>query len=712
MNTRLFLLVPTLALAGLCAKAQTPVYQDPHQPADARAADLIQRLSLKEKISLLGFVSPGVPHLGIQRYVWWNEGLHGVARAGEATVFPQAIGVAATFDDALLRVEGDAVSTEARAKYNMSVAEGRRQQYLGLTFWAPNINIFRDPRWGRGQETYGEDPYLTGRMGSAYVRGMQGNDPLHLKTAACAKHFAVHSGPEASRHSINVRVNEDELRETYLPAFHTLVDSGVEAVMCAYNRVNDQPCCTGRTLLKDILRDEWHFKGHVVSDCGALDDIWERHKALPDAATVAAEAIKTGVNVDCSNLLQADAETAVQKGLINEEDVNKDLAPNLRTAFHLGLYDDPSLSPYKDYGADSVANAYHQQLALQMAEESMVLLRNDGALPLKAANVKTMLIAGSNATSADALLGNYHGTSSHMVTFVEGITAIAGPATGVEYDLGCDPKDTVHFGGTWVASFSDVVVAVIGLTPQVEGEEGDAFLSDAGGDKKTLSLPAGQLAYIRALRKATHKPIIAVVTGGSAMDVDALAPFVNAIIVAWYPGQEGGAALANILFGRVAPSGHLPVTFYKSVADLPAYDDYHVKGRTYRYYEGEVEYPFGFGLSYTTFSYSWAGKPQKIGDTLRFAVQVTAKSDSIPAVAVPQVYIEYPSVPGKLMPVRELKQFARVTPGAIQPFAIPLSALRKWDAEHHDWKLYPGTYRLVIGENSRDEQLSYKFIVK
>jgi beta-glucosidase len=736
--------MPTLALIGLCAHAQTPIYQDPHQTPDARANDLIQRLSLKDKIGLLGFVSPGVPSLAIPRYVWWNEGLHGVARAGEATVFPQAIGAAATFDDGLLRVEGDAVSTEARAKYNMSVAEGHRQQYLGLTFWAPNINIFRDPRWGRGQETYGEDPYLTGRMGSAYVLGLQGNDPLHLKAAACAKHFAVHSGPEATRHSIDVQVDEDELRETYLPAFHTLVDSGVESVMCAYNRVNGEPCCTGHTLLRDILRDEWHFKGHVVSDCGALDDIWERHKALPDAATVAAEAIKTGVNVDCSDLLQVNAEQAIQRGLLTEADVNKDLLPNLRTAFHLGLYDDPSISPYRNYGADSVAGAYHRQIALRMAEESMVLLRNDGTLPLKAANVKTLLVAGSNAASADALLGNYHGTSSHMVTFVEGITAIAGPATGVEYDLGCDPKDTVHFGGTWVASSSDVVVAVIGLTPQVEGEEGDAFLSDAGGDKKTLSLPAGQLAYIRALRRATRKPIIAVVTGGSAMDVDALAPYVNAIIVAWYPGQEGGTALANILFGKTVPSGHLPVTFYKSVADLPAYDNYHMKGRTYRYFDGAVEYPFGFGLSYGKFRYSWQGlstKPPKpvwealppgniaypplkvrSTDTLYFTTSVAHDSISVASDAVVQVYVEYPKVAGKDMPLRELKGFKRVTvpardndtayEGRGAAFVLPLSALRKWDKAHHAWKLYPGTYRVIIGENARDEQMSQEFIVK
>ena len=738
----LLTIVPTLAFTQA-------VYQDPHEPAETRVTDLLQRLTLREKIGLLGFRSPGVPHLAIPRYIWWNEGLHGVARAGEATVFPQAIGAAATFDDVLLRSEADAISTEARAKYNLSVAEGRRQQYLGLTFWSPNINIFRDPRWGRGQETYGEDPYLTGRMGAAFVRGLQGNDPNYLKAAACAKHFAVHSGPESTRHSINVKVGEEDLRETYLPAFHNLVDSGVESVMCAYNRVNDQPCCTGRTLLKDILRDEWHFQGHVVTDCWALDDIWERHKALPDRVTVAAEAIKAGVNMDCSDLLQADAEQAIQKGLITEADIDKALGPNLRTAFRLGLYDDPAVSPYRGYGADSVAGDYHRALALKMAEESIVLLKNDGTLPLRTADIKTLLVTGSNAASADALLGNYHGISSHLVTFVEGITAVAGPTTGLEYDMGCDPRDTTHFGGTWVASGSDVTIAVIGLTPQFEGEEGDAFLSDAGADKKTLSLPVGQIAFIKALRKATSKPIIAVVTGGSAMDMDAIAPYVNAIVLAWYPGEEGGTALGNILFGKVSPSGHLPVTFYKSLSDLPAYDDYHMEGRTYRYFKGEVEYPFGFGLSYGTFKYTWgcdlpsvkkdtirgwqacapfASVPNgfhtpvtRPGDTLYFSIGLTHEGPSA-ADAVPQVYIEYPVISGKKMPLRELKDFKRVTVprkdndtayyAASANFALAMSSLRKWDPIHHAWKLYPGTYKLIIGENARDERLSCAFIVK
>jgi beta-glucosidase len=726
-------------------------FQDPQRPVDQRVTDLIQRLTLKEKISLLGFVSPGVERLQIPSYVWWNEGLHGVARAGEATVFPQAIGAAATFDDRLLRREADAISTEARAKYNLSVAKGRRLQYMGLTFWSPNINIFRDPRWGRGQETYGEDPYLTGRMGVAFVKGIQGTNPDYLKAAACAKHFAVHSGPESIRHSINVQISEEDLRETYLPAFHTLVDSGVETVMCAYNRVNDQPCCTGKTLLTDILRDEWQFKGHVVTDCWALDDIWERHKVLPDRVSVAAAAIKAGVNLDCSDLLQADALQAVDKGLITETDIDKALIPNLRTAFRLGLYDDPGISPYLSYGADSVHNDYHQTIALQMARESIVLLKNDGVLPLHKDSLNTLLVTGSNASSADALLGNYHGVSPRLVTFTDGITAAAGPGIGVQYDMGCDPKDTVHFGGIWASQSSDAIVAVVGLTPLVEGEEGDAFLSDAGADKKTLSLPPGQIAFLRALRKASHHPIIVVVTGGSAMDIDAIAPYADAVLLAWYPGEQGGAALADVLFGAVSPSGHLPVTFYKNLSDLPAYEDYHMLGRTYRYFKGEVEYPFGFGLGYATFTYAWSAvwptihKPPtgwmayppniqtlppgfhtplvSVKDTLYFDIDINNEGN-MAADAVPQAYVYYPSVPGagKQMPLKELKDFKRVSVpvspgpdgslGRTVAFAIPASSLRKWDPVHHAWRLYPGTYRVVIGENAADEKLSFPFIVK
>ena len=682
-----------------------------------RVDDLLSRLTLEEKISLLGYRSKAVDRLSIPAYNWWNEGLHGVARAGEATVFPQAIGMAATFDNTLLREAGDAISTEARAKYNLSTAAGRREQYMGLTFWSPNINIFRDPRWGRGQETYGEDPYLTATMGTAFIHGLQGNDPHYLKASACAKHFAVHSGPEADRHTFDAIVDQKDLRETYLYAFKHLVDSGVESVMCAYNRVNGEPCCSGPTLLHHILRDEWHFQGHVVTDCGALDDIFERHKALPGPVETAAAAIKAGVDLDCSDILQDDVLKAVKAGLLTKTQVDSALAPLLRTQLKLGFFDDKAAVPFSSYGADSVHNAAHIALARQMAGESIVLLKNTkNILPLQKDDLASLMIVGPNAFSFDALSGNYHGVSSRMVTFLEGITAAAGPAMHVEYDQGCDYKDSIHFGGTWAASNCQATIAVIGLTPVMEGEEGDAFLAPHGGDRADLGLPYAHIAYIKALRKAIgNKPLIVVVTAGSAVDLAPIAPYADAILLAWYPGEQGGNALADILFGNIAPSGHLPVTFYQNTGDLPPYKDYSMKGRTYRYYNGPVQYPFGYGLSYTTFHYSWqlpAGKHYSAKDTIEVVAGVT-NDGPMDGSEVIQAYIEYPNQ--ERMPIRELKAFHRLLvrhgEEADWQLSIPVSELQKWDLATGKWRLYPGAYHIVLGSNSRDEKLTGTFTI-
>ena len=712
--TRLFLL-PALLIATT-VYAQPMSFRNASLPMAVRVDDLLSRLTLEEKISLLGYRSKAVDRLSIPAYNWWNEGLHGVARAGEATVFPQAIGMAATWDNALLRQAADAISTEARAKYNLSTAAGRREQYMGLTFWSPNINIFRDPRWGRGQETYGEDPFLTATMGTAFIHGLQGNDPHYLKASACAKHFAVHSGPEADRHTFDAIVDQKDLRETYLYAFKKLVDSGVESVMCAYNRVNGEPCCSGPTLLHRILRDEWHFQGHVVTDCGALDDIFERHKALPGPVETAAAAIKAGVDLDCSDILQDDVLKAVNAGLLTRTQVDSALAPLLRTQLRLGFFDDKAAVPFSSYGADSVHNAAHIALARQMATESIVLLKNkDNILPLKKESLASLMIVGPNAFSFDALSGNYHGVSSRMVTFLEGITAAAGPAMHVEYDQGCDYKDSIHFGGTWAASNCQATIAVIGLTPVMEGEEGDAFLAPHGGDRADLGLPYAHIAYLKALRKAIgNKPLIVVVTAGSAVDLSPITPYADAILLAWYPGEQGGNALADILFGNVSPSGHLPVTFYTTTGDLPAYRDYSMKGRTYRYYNGPVQYPFGFGLSYTEFSYHMQQAPQKTytaKDTISWVVSVF-NDGARTGDEVVQAYIEYPS--GPRMPLRELRTFRR-TP-AIPPahsvdirMSIPVSELQKWDLPTGKWKGYPGTYHLVLGSNSRDEKLIETF---
>ena len=705
-----------ILILSLSASAQPLAFRDASQPEAARVKDLLSRLTPEEKVSLLGYRSKAVDRLSIPAYNWWNEALHGVARAGEATIFPQAIGMAATFDDRLLKQSSGAISTEARAKYNLSTAAGRREQYMGLTFWSPNINIFRDPRWGRGQETYGEDPFLTATMGSAFIRGLQGNDPHYLKASACAKHFAVHSGPESNRHTFDAIVDEKDLRETYLYAFKRLVDSGVESIMCAYNRVNSEPCCSGPTLLHRILREEWHFNGHVVTDCGALDDIFLRHKALPGPVETAAAAIKAGVDLDCSSILQDDVLKAVNAGLLTKQDVDSALAALLRTQMKLGFFDDKALVPFSSYGADSVHNAGHVALARAMATQSMVLLKNDNhALPLKMLN--SLMIVGPNSFSFDALSGNYHGVSSRMVTFVEGITAAAGPGVHIEYDQGCDYKDTVHFGGTWAASNCDVTVAVLGLTPVMEGEEGDAFLAAHGGDRTDLSLPAAHIAFLKALRKSIgKKPLILVITAGSAVDLSTVEPYADAILLAWYPGEQGGNALADIIFGKVSPSGHLPVTFYRSLDDLPDYKDYGMKGRTYRYYNGPVQYPFGYGLSYASFDYTWQSQPKKIytaKDSIIFSVTVTNKGD-MNADEVVQAYIEYPT--GERMPLKELKAFRRISVSAHDSsplsLSIPVSELQKWDLATDKWKLYKGEYKLVLGSHSRDEKLAAAFTTR
>ena len=697
--------------------AQKALFNNQNLPLEKRVQDVLKQLTLPEKVSLLGFNSKEVLRLGIPAYNWWNEALHGVARAGKATVFPQAIGMAASFNNSLLYDIATIISTEARAKYNLAVNQQRRFQYMGLTFWSPNINIFRDPRWGRGQETYGEDPFLTASMGTAFVRGMQGSDKKYLKTAACAKHFAVHSGPEADRHTFNAIVDEKDLRETYLYAFKKLVDAGVESVMCAYNRLNDEPCCTSKTLLQNILRKEWQFEGHVVTDCWALQDIWRRHKVLPNSVEVAAAAIKAGVNVDCSNMLQDDVLKAIEQKLLTEKDVDIALISSLRTQFKLGFFDVASKNPFAKFGADSVNNQYHINIAREMAQQSMVLLKNDQRiLPLNKIKYGAIMVVGSNAASLDALLGNYHGVTGKAINFVEGITNAVDAGTKVEYDMGCDFTDTVHFGGIWAAANSDVTIAVMGLNPVYEGEEGDAFLSTGGGDKKNISLPASHIAYLKALRKGNPQPIIVVLTAGSALDVAAIEPFADAIIYAWYPGEQGGNALADILFGKVSPSGRLPVTFYNSLSDLPAYDNYAMAGRTYRYYKGKVQYPFGFGLSYTTFKYTWQQAPLvsylSPKDTIRFSVNV-ANTGKMNAAELVQVYIGYPDM--ERMPIKELKSFKKLMINSGQSnrasFAIPVSELQKWDAISKEWKLFPGKYSIIIGENATKTILEKEFIV-
>lgn len=707
--------VAVVFLLSCCATKY--VFAQVTDTADLQADLLLQQLTLGEKAQLLGYSNTGVPRLNIPAYNWWSEGLHGVARAGDATIYPQAIALAATFNDSLVYTVASCIATEARAKYNLT-NKRVHGMYTGLTYWSPNINIFRDPRWGRGQETYGEDPYLTARIGVAYVTGMQGPVKGRYKIAAAAKHFVAHSGPESTRDNFNAVASQADLHNTYLYAFHKLADCGVAGIMTAYNRVNGVPNSVNDALLKNMIRKEWGFKGYIVTDCGALDDVFETHKYLQSPVDAAAAAIKAGINLDCSSILQNDVEKAIEQKLIKEEDVNAALRPLLQTEARLGFFDDPALSPYYSYRDDSIHNAYHMSLALAAAQQSMVLLKNDNdILPLKQTTLSSIMVVGPNSAAIDALVGNYHGVSSKLVNFVEGITASVGKGTRVEYDLGCSNSDTTHFGGIWAAGNADITIAVIGLLPVSEGEAGDAFLSPAGGDRLSLDLPASHVAFMKALRKSVKKPIIAVVTAGSAVNIAAIAPYADAIILAWYPGEQGGTALADILFGKISPSGRLPVTFYNSIHDLPPFDDYAMAGRTYRYFKGNVQYPFGYGLSYTTFDYNIsisAGlKPsyrQKDTITLQCYIKNTGH---ICADEVAQLYICYP--PGEALPVKELKAFQRVTLGENETqqltFRVPISELKKWDAAAGKDKLYPGSYIVQIGSNSDDKKIVLPFTI-
>lgn len=700
------------------AVAQEAKYLNSSNPIEVRVTDLISKLTLKEKVSLLGYQSKEVSRLNIPAYNWWNEALHGIGRAGEATVFPQAIGMAASFNKDLLYQVANVISTEARSKYNLAVAKGIRDEYFGLSFWSPNINIFRDPRWGRGQETYGEDPFLTSRLGASFVKGMQGTDPNHLKTAACAKHYAVHSGPENERHSFNAVVDEKDLRETYLPAFKYLVDNGVESVMGAYNRINGEPANISKKLF-GILRGEWNFKGHVVTDCWALDDIFKGHKVLPSSVEVAAAAIKAGVNLDCSSLLQDDLVQAVKQNLVTEAEVNLALGKLLQTQFKLGFYDKANSSPYASYGTDSIHNANHIALSRKMATESMVLLKNEGnILPLNAKKVRKIYVSGGNASSIIPLLGNYNGLSSNMVTIIEGIVEAVDPSVKVQYEYGVDISDTTRLGNNYQIGNSDAIIAVIGLNPLLEGEEGDAFLSKSGGDKNDISLPRSHILFLQKLKSESKgAPIIAVITGGSAMDLAAIQPYVDAIIIAWYPGEQGGNAVGDIIFGKVSPAGRLPLTFYNSINDLPAYNSYAMEGRTYRYFKGKAVYPFGYGLSYANFNYSWGEIPSKTysksSESLNFKVEIKNES-AIEADEVAQAYIKYPQ--GTRMPLKELKGFERITitKGETKTvtFKIPLEELMKWDLNDNKFKLYKGKYELYVGGHSEDEKLNASFIIK
>lgn len=848
--------------------AAAPLYRDPAQPIAARVADLIGRLTLEEKIGQLTFDSPAIERLDIPAYNWWNECLHGVARAGVATVFPQAIGLAATWDVGLLAEVATAISDEARAKHHEFLRRGVHQIYTGLTFWSPNVNIFRDPRWGRGQETYGEDPYLTGRMGVTFIKGLQGDDPERLKLVATPKHFAVHSGPESRRHEFDARVAARDLRETYLPAFEACVkEGGAASIMGAYNRLNGEACCASPTLLGQILRGEWGFDGYVTSDCWAINDIFGGHRLVETPAEAAALALKAGCDLECGCVFLALGE-AVAQGLVDEADIDRSLARLLTARFRLGMFDPPEQVPYANIPFAVNDSPAHRALARRAAQEAIVLLKNDGLLPLPK-DLKSIAVIGPNADDPAVLQGNYCGTPSRAITPLAGIRRKVSADTIVHAAQGCeiaagvprlsvvpatclqpgagavqgagggaeepghglmgaycaghafsaplqpafsrlDPavdfawRDASPLGGyvtdpfcvrwtgvlippvtgdyllgargssafalrldgrellpyqhndheaftrtapvtleagrpydicldyynagrdpqvqlLWAipgqddaaaalaaAEQAEVVVLVLGLSPALEGEEMPVDVPGfVGGDRTEIALPAPQEALLRRIC-ALGKPVVLVLLGGSALAVTWADAHVPAILHAWYPGEEGGAAIADVLFGDYNPGGRLPVTFYRSLDQLPPFDDYAMTGRTYRYLVEEPLYPFGHGLSYTRFAYAdLTVRPGRLaaGEEAEIAFTV-ANVGQVAGDEVAQLYVRYPdSAVGR--PVKELKGFTRITlaPGERRTVTLPLAAaqLRYWDGA--GWALEPGTVEVQVGSSSRDIRL-------
>ena len=715
---KIYCIICVVLLSATAAMAQNLPYQDSSLSPAERAADLLPRLSLDEKISLMMDVSPAVERLGIRPYNWWNEALHGVARAGKATMFPQAIGMAATFDcDAVEKAFG-VVSDEARAKFHDARRRGVYDRYYGLTFWTPNVNIFRDPRWGRGQETYGEDPYLTSRMGVAVVKGLQGaGQGLYDKSHACAKHFAVHSGPEWNRHSFNAEnIEPRDLWETYLPAFEALVkEADVKEVMCAYNRFEGAPCCGSNRLLVQILRDEWGYDGIVVSDCGAISNFYvqNRHETHPSAEAASADAVITGTDLECGDSYRSLGE-AVCKGLITEEQIDKSVFRLLKARFELGEMDDDSIVAWSRISMDTVCSPKHRAMSLDMARKSMTLLQNNGILPL-AKSGKKIAVMGPNANDSVMQWGNYNGTPAHTVTILEGIRNKIGD---VPYEKGCEHTIQTTDVGTYqkiaaeaVAKVqdADIVIFVGGISPALEGEEMPVdYPGFRGGDRTDIELPFVQRQLIAAL-KVAGKKVVFVNCSGSAIALEPESFMCDAILQAWYPGEEGGTAVADVLFGDYNPAGRLPVTFYRNITQLPNYEDYNMAGRTYRYMREKPLFPFGHGLNYTKFRY---GKPVlssntlKAGDELHIELPVS-NTGSRSGDEVVQIYIRKQG--DKEAPVKTLRAFRRVSLEAGETKNVKMTlasdAFRFFDPQTNTMRVVPGDYDVMCGGSSDRNQL-------
>jgi beta-glucosidase len=703
--------------------SEPPIWRDTSHPLKVRADDLIRRMSLAEKVAQLKNAAPSISRLGLPAYDYWNEALHGVANNGVATVFPEPVGMASSWNPQLIHQEGTVIGIEGRAKHNdyANKHNGDSKWWVGLTFWTPNINIFRDPRWGRGQETYGEDPFLTSEIGIEFVKGIQGDDPNYILAMACAKHYAVHSGPERDRHRFNAQVSDRDLYETYLPQFERVVREGqVAGVMSAYNALRGVPCSASSFLLDDLLRRQWGFKGYVVSDCDAIRDIWGRrqHRFVNTPEEAAAAAVKAGCNLCCGGDYSA-LVRAVQQGLVTEKEIDVALYYTLWTRFRLGLFDPAEKVPYSKYTIKDNDTPEHRQVALEVARQSLVLLKNDGILPLDRSKYKRIAVIGPNGKSKSMLEGNYHGSASRPISILDGIKQLAGTNIEVTFAQG-SPITTKPGTAAWSrqdnetkrplpelkaealshAENADLIIYVGGITPAQEGE---------GFDRDSIELPEVQETLVQALH-ATGKPVIMVNCSGSAMAIPWEAEHLPAIIQAWYPGEEGGRAVGEILFGDVNPSGHLPVTFYASTADLPDFKDYSMANRTYKYFNGKPLYAFGHGLSYTKFTFE-DGKldSQKIpadgAAKVTFAMQ---NSGSLDGDEVAQVYFRH--VNSKVpQPKLALCGFARVHlkrgESKTVTVEVPATRLRYWDTEKKQYVVEPGDYEFLVGAASNDIQL-------
>jgi beta-glucosidase len=691
---------------------------------EARTSILVSKMTLEEKISQLGNNAPAIPRLGVLEYNWWNECLHGVARAGTATVFPQAIGMAATFNPNLINDVAVVISDEARAKHHEALRNNDYSQYKGLTFWSPNINIFRDPRWGRGHETYGEDPYLTGQIGTQFVKGLQGNDPKYLKLVATAKHFAVHSGPESERHFFNANVNQRDLWETYLPAFKDLVvGANVYSVMGAYNRVNGESASASNYLLQEILRDKWGFNGYVVSDCGAINDIHANHKIVKTPEESAALGVITGCDLNCGGIYQRYLQESVTLGLISEKEIDIAVYRLFLARMKLGMFDPAEIVSYAQIPFDINNSQKHDELSLKTAQSSMTLLKNNGVLPIDINKINKIAVVGPNADNINALLGNYHGTPSSPVTFINGLNDYVGKRAEITYSIGVDlVKDGADGSNLLSDSIikdvkkADLAIFVGGLDATWEGEEMPGGINVDGfynGDRTRIEMPEIQQKAIKAMID-TGTPVVLVLMAGSSIALSGLEKELDAILMAWYPGQRGGDATTSVLFGDYNPGGKLPVTFYSSTSELPDFKDYNMqagKGFTYRYYKGEALYPFGHGLSYTNFKYSKLTTDMtNINEKENFKISFNVKNiGDYDGDEVVQVYIK--DLESKLkMPIKQLRSFKRVSLNKGDEKTIefelnPMNDLRYYDPIKQRYLVDKGSFEIQVGSSSQDIRL-------